>query len=199
MEYDSGERTFVGLSASSGGVDVCLSTPSLQLEPAYIGLCSQKTLKIVNRSEIPVKFSWEAFATSEEEEVSIRLSYDKVPFGTAVSFSLEFYFQMGYGRRAGGPARGRSRGVVSRVRGFLFSRGMSLFYLFSCTCSARHPSCYTRDCDRAFSPHTPTQPRYTGVLVGWRCGLEAFNMEVNTNDSPLLPPSSPPLSLLKQF
>lgn len=69
VEYDSGERTFVALSASAGGVDVCLSTPSLQLEPAYIGLCSQKTLKIVNRSEIPVKFSWEAFATSEEEEV----------------------------------------------------------------------------------------------------------------------------------
>lgn len=71
MEYDSGERTFVALSASAGGVDVCLSTPSLQLEPAYIGLCSQKTLKIVNRSEIPVKFSWEAFATSEEEEVLV--------------------------------------------------------------------------------------------------------------------------------
>lgn len=71
VEYDSGERTFVALSASAGGVDVCLSTPSLQLEPAYIGLCSQKTLKIVNRSEIPVKFSWEAFATSEEEEVRI--------------------------------------------------------------------------------------------------------------------------------
>ena len=69
VEYDSGERTYVALSASAGGVDVCLSTPSLQLEPAYIGLCSQKTLKIVNRSEIPVKFSWEAFATSEEEEV----------------------------------------------------------------------------------------------------------------------------------
>lgn len=69
VEYDSGERTFVALSASAGGVDVCLSTPSLQLDPAYIGLCSQKTLKIVNRSEIPVKFSWEAFATSEEEEV----------------------------------------------------------------------------------------------------------------------------------
>lgn len=31
--------------------------------------CSQKTLKIVNRSEIPVKFAWEAFATSSEEEV----------------------------------------------------------------------------------------------------------------------------------
>lgn len=78
VEYDSGEKTFVTLSASAGGVDVCLSTPSLQLEPAYIGLCSQKTLKIVNRSEIPVKFSWEAFATSEEEEVSARDTYTYV-------------------------------------------------------------------------------------------------------------------------
>lgn len=69
VEYDSGERTSVALSASAGAVDVCLSTPSLQLEPAYIGLCSQKTLKIVNRSEIPVKFSWKAFATVNEEEV----------------------------------------------------------------------------------------------------------------------------------
>lgn len=69
VEYDSGERTSVALSASAGAVDVCLSTPSLQLEPAYIGLCSQRTLKIVNRSEIPVKFSWKAFATVDEEEV----------------------------------------------------------------------------------------------------------------------------------
>lgn len=30
---------------------------------------SQKTLKIVNRSEIPIKFAWEAFSTTAEEEV----------------------------------------------------------------------------------------------------------------------------------
>lgn len=39
VEYDSGERTFVALSASAGGVEVYLSTSTLQLEPAYIGLC----------------------------------------------------------------------------------------------------------------------------------------------------------------
>lgn len=39
VEYDSGEITTVALSATAGGVDVYLSAPSLQLEPAYIGLC----------------------------------------------------------------------------------------------------------------------------------------------------------------
>lgn len=38
VEYDSGEKTFVALSASAGGVDVYLSTRTVQLEPAYIGL-----------------------------------------------------------------------------------------------------------------------------------------------------------------
>ena len=38
VEYDSGEKTYVSLSASAGGVDVYLSTPSLQIDPAYIGL-----------------------------------------------------------------------------------------------------------------------------------------------------------------
>lgn len=37
--YDSGETTVVKLSASAGAVDVYLSTPTLQLEAAYIGLC----------------------------------------------------------------------------------------------------------------------------------------------------------------
>lgn len=39
MEYDSGEITSVALCASAGGVDVYLSSPTIQLEPAYIGLC----------------------------------------------------------------------------------------------------------------------------------------------------------------
>ncbi|CAM9472816.1 unnamed protein product [Choristocarpus tenellus] len=67
--YDSGECTLVALLGSGGPVDVYLSKPFIQLEPAYIGLCSQKTLKIINQSEILVHFSWKAFATPEEEEV----------------------------------------------------------------------------------------------------------------------------------
>lgn len=39
VEYDSGEVTVVELLASAGVLDVYLSTPTLQLEPAYIGLC----------------------------------------------------------------------------------------------------------------------------------------------------------------
>lgn len=38
MEYDSGEINHVSLLASAGGVEVYLSMPSLQLEPAYMGL-----------------------------------------------------------------------------------------------------------------------------------------------------------------
>jgi hydrocephalus-inducing protein len=39
----------------------------VQLEPAYISLCSQKVFTIVNKSEEPVKFSWAAFAHKQEE------------------------------------------------------------------------------------------------------------------------------------
>lgn len=39
VQYDSGEATAISLSASAEAVEIYLSMPNLQLEPAYIGLC----------------------------------------------------------------------------------------------------------------------------------------------------------------
>ena len=60
--------SYVSLKGTAENVEVFLSAPSVNLEPAYISLSSQKTVKICNKSEIPVKFDWRAFHTSEEEE-----------------------------------------------------------------------------------------------------------------------------------
>ena len=49
-------------------VDVHLSANSLQLEPAYVSLQSQRSFKVRNASEIPVMFSWKQFSDSSEQE-----------------------------------------------------------------------------------------------------------------------------------
>jgi len=68
IEYENGQQVFVALTGVAENVDVMLGSPTLFLEPAYITLSSQKTVKIYNRSDLPVKFEWRAFATAQEEE-----------------------------------------------------------------------------------------------------------------------------------
>ena len=68
VAYEDGDSVFVNLRGVSENVGVFLSTPAVQLDAAYISLSSQKSIKVQNRSEIPVKFSWKQFANDEEEE-----------------------------------------------------------------------------------------------------------------------------------
>ena len=67
LEYESGQVAYVRLDGQAQNVNVHLSSQILDLDPAYISLTSQKTVKIYNRSDIPVKFSWKAFGTPAEE------------------------------------------------------------------------------------------------------------------------------------
>jgi hypothetical protein len=67
LEYESGQIAYVQLEGQAQNVNVHLSSQILDLDPAYISLTSQKTVKIYNRSDIPVKFSWKAFGTPAEE------------------------------------------------------------------------------------------------------------------------------------
>ena len=67
LEYESGQVAYVRLDGMAQNVNVHLSSQILDLDPAYISLTSQKTIKIYNRSDIPVKFSWKAFGTPAEE------------------------------------------------------------------------------------------------------------------------------------
>ncbi|CAM9551896.1 unnamed protein product [Chrysoparadoxa australica] len=69
VSYADGSESVVALSGSAGDVTICLNTRSLTLDPPYIGLCSQATLKIINKSEIPVRFGWKAFANELDEDL----------------------------------------------------------------------------------------------------------------------------------
>ncbi|GMH58813.1 hypothetical protein TrST_g5240 [Triparma strigata] len=69
IQYHGTDMTsYVSLQGTAENVEVFLSAPSVNLEPAYISLSSQKTVKVCNKSEIPVRFDWRAFHTPEEEE-----------------------------------------------------------------------------------------------------------------------------------
>ena len=57
----------VALRGSAENVNVHLSTHVLQLDPAYITLSTQSTLKLHNRSDVPVRFSWNSFSCANEE------------------------------------------------------------------------------------------------------------------------------------
>ena len=62
------DEVSVALQGVAENVEVFLSAPTVALEPAYISLSSQKTIKVHNRSDIPVEFTWKQFGTVEEEE-----------------------------------------------------------------------------------------------------------------------------------
>jgi hypothetical protein len=67
VEDESGRQCFVALSGIAENVNVYLGQTSVEPDPAYISLSSQKTVKIYNRSEYPVKFQWKAFSNNMEE------------------------------------------------------------------------------------------------------------------------------------
>lgn len=66
--YDTGQVVCINLTGGAHVMNVRLGERKVLLEPAYITLCSQKTVKIYNHSDIPVRFDWKAFRTSVEEQ-----------------------------------------------------------------------------------------------------------------------------------
>lgn len=68
VEFVRGVKCYISVTGTGKNVDVSLSTPTLALEGTYISLVSQKTLRIRNHSDIPIKFCWKSFAMVDEEE-----------------------------------------------------------------------------------------------------------------------------------
>jgi hydrocephalus-inducing protein len=68
VSYDDGEQVYMALAGVSENVDVSLSSPTVALDAAYISLSSQRTIKVYNASEIPVRFTWKQFLTTNDEE-----------------------------------------------------------------------------------------------------------------------------------
>ena len=68
IEFSKLLKCYVELVGEGKNVEVSLSTPSLTLEPSYISLMSQKTLKIKNLSEEPITYMWKSFADDADED-----------------------------------------------------------------------------------------------------------------------------------
>ena len=68
IKYDSGETVFVSLYGAAQDVNVRLDRNSIRIEDTYITMNNQRTVTLVNRSDIIVHYEWKRFATAEEEE-----------------------------------------------------------------------------------------------------------------------------------
>ena len=65
----SGEEVYTQLYGSAKDINVRLDRSSVTLEQTYIGLGSQRSVLLSNRSETVVHFQWKAFASPAEEEL----------------------------------------------------------------------------------------------------------------------------------
>ncbi|XP_019628796.1 PREDICTED: hydrocephalus-inducing protein homolog [Branchiostoma belcheri] len=67
LTYDTGEQIFVELHGVALNANVRLDKSSLRIENTYISMANQRTINIVNRSDVIVHYHWKLFATVEEE------------------------------------------------------------------------------------------------------------------------------------
>ncbi len=66
FSYDN-LKAYVTCRGKAEDDEVLLSKRSIQMDDAYIGLQTQQTLQIVNKSNVKVDFQWRAFSTEREE------------------------------------------------------------------------------------------------------------------------------------
>jgi len=67
LEYDK-LQAFVEIVGSGQLSNVYLSKTFIPMEESYIGLQTQQTLQIVNKSNVKVDFEWRAFSSEKEEK-----------------------------------------------------------------------------------------------------------------------------------
>lgn len=82
IDLDEGVRMSSILSGSAESVDVRLEDTMLQCLPTYIQKLSQKTVRLFNRSDIPIDFKWRNLEAREEEqrarkEMMVQLALDE--------------------------------------------------------------------------------------------------------------------------
>ncbi|CAH2323836.1 Hypothetical predicted protein [Pelobates cultripes] len=68
IHYDTGEDIRVSLYGASSDINVRLDKNSLIVEKTFLSLANQRTVTIINRSDIITHFQWKALATAQEEE-----------------------------------------------------------------------------------------------------------------------------------
>ena len=69
LRYNTGEEVYTRLHGSARDVNVRLERSSITMEDTYIGLYSQRSVVIHNRSDVVVHFEWKAFASELEEKM----------------------------------------------------------------------------------------------------------------------------------
>lgn len=69
LSFSAGEEVYVQLYGSSIDVNVRLDRSSLMLDNTYLGLSSQRSAIIHNRSNVVVHYQWKAFASEMEENM----------------------------------------------------------------------------------------------------------------------------------
>ena len=69
LRYNTGEEVYTRLHGSARDVNVRLERSSITMEDTYIGLYSQRSVVIHNRSDVVVHFEWKAFASELEENM----------------------------------------------------------------------------------------------------------------------------------
>jgi len=72
ITYDSGEQCIAQLTGSASDVNVTLERSLVTLDPCYISLTSQRTVKLYNRSDVRVNFEWKQHE-SKDEELRVRM------------------------------------------------------------------------------------------------------------------------------
>ncbi len=65
---DTNISSYVALSGEGHDVDIALDTGLAMLAETYIGLESETTIRLANRSELPVHFDWKALAVTAQED-----------------------------------------------------------------------------------------------------------------------------------
>ena len=68
VDFSKGPPCYIAVAGNGHNVNVSISCSQITMDPTYISLHSQRTLKIVNRSDIPIEFSWKSFEGVAEEE-----------------------------------------------------------------------------------------------------------------------------------
>ncbi|KAI1889973.1 hypothetical protein AGOR_G00168420 [Albula goreensis] len=77
LHYHTGEDIYISLYGAATDVNVRLDRNSVIVERTYISMANQRTVTIVNRSDVIIHYQWKSLATEEEEaQQKLRLSSD---------------------------------------------------------------------------------------------------------------------------
>ncbi|XP_015224105.2 hydrocephalus-inducing protein homolog isoform X3 [Lepisosteus oculatus] len=68
LHYDTGEDIYISLYGAATDINVRLDKNSVIVEKTYITMANQRSIALINRSDIVVHFQWKTFATEEEED-----------------------------------------------------------------------------------------------------------------------------------